>query len=349
MRCHNVEVSIHKLSSTNAFIAFDLDDAPAAGIVRSAPKILQGGAQDLARSLTYSFATFEMKRGGASAGINATPDERPAAVAAFVEELGPMVSEGRLALSAGKGVSDSDLAALLDADSRHQIATAAVGEDDLATHLAGLGPVVAASTVLSGLAGTRIAIEGFGAHGPALAQAATAQGATVVAVSTATGVRADSSGLDPHELRGEWGESGDALVGDDAEPAWKIFGAEADVLFLGSKMGAVNHETAAKLGVRAVVPHAPLPLTTRALAVLQRADIAVVPDFIATAAPLFAWWPSGDPAVDAVVATATAAIEEAINDTARHTDGGFLGACHRAEAFLGTWQDQLPFGRPLAS
>ena len=29
--------------------------------------------------------------------------------------------------------------------------------------------------------------------------------------------------------------------------------------------------------------------------------------------------------------------------------GPFLGACHTAEAFLSTWQDELPFGRPLAS
>ena len=30
-------------------------------------------------------------------------------------------------------------------------------------------------------------------------------------------------------------------------------------------------------------------------------------------------------------------------------DGPFLGACYAAEAFLSTWQDELPFGRPLAS
>ena len=30
-------------------------------------------------------------------------------------------------------------------------------------------------------------------------------------------------------------------------------------------------------------------------------------------------------------------------------DGPFLGACYAAESFLSTWQDELPFGRPLAS
>jgi hypothetical protein len=30
-----------------------------------------------------------------------------------------------------------------------------------------------------------------------------------------------------------------------------------------------------------------------------------------------------------------------------HAEGPVLGACIRAEAFLGTWVDELPFGRPI--
>ena len=30
-------------------------------------------------------------------------------------------------------------------------------------------------------------------------------------------------------------------------------------------------------------------------------------------------------------------------------DGLFLGSCYRAESFLGSWRQDLPFGRPLAS
>jgi hypothetical protein len=28
-------------------------------------------------------------------------------------------------------------------------------------------------------------------------------------------------------------------------------------------------------------------------------------------------------------------------------EGPVLGACERAEAFLGTWMEALPFGRPI--
>lgn len=340
---------LHTLSSTDAFVAFDLPDAPAAGIVRAAPKILTGGAQDLARSRTYAFATVGMERGGASAGINAKPEERDGAVAAFVAELTPLVAEGRLSLEAAKGVDPAALAPLDDAADRHPAATATHGGDPLAVHLAGLGPVVAAEKVLGGLEGKRIAIEGFDASGAALADAAAARGATVVAVSTAAGSRADPAGLDPAELRARWAEGPDRLVGDDAEPAWKVFAAAAQVLFTGSKMGAVDHTTAARLEVEAVVPHAPIPYTARALAVMGRRGIAAVPDFVPTAAPLLAWWPTGDPTPEAIVARAVDAVVGALDESAAHDDGLFLGACHRAESFLRTWQDTVPFGRPLAS
>ena len=326
---------LQKLKTTDAFVAIDLDDAPSSGIVRCAPKILQGGAKDLARSLTYAFATLEMQRGGASAGINAKPDERDAAIAAFADELTPQVASGALSLSGGKGVSRAAIEALHAADDRHEVAGHAVGPDDLATHLAALGPVVAAEQVLGGLASKRVAIDGFGANGPALAAAAVERGAQVVAVSTTAGTLHDANGLSPEDLRAQWDSSGAALVGDDADPAWKIFGTDADVLFAGSKIGAINHDTAANLTVKAVVPHAALPFTARALAVMQRDEIAAVADFIPTSAPLLAYWPGESTDPDAIVSRAEEAIRHALEETAGHADGAFLGACHPCRVLPG--------------
>ncbi len=341
---------IHQLTSTDAFVVFDLDGAEAAGVVRSAPKILVNGAKDLARSRTYAFATVEMRRGGASAGINAAPDDRVRAIAAFVEELTPMVAEGTLALEPAKGVEAPALAALAAADGRHPVAATEHRGDPLATHLAGLGPVLAADEVLGGLEGRTVAIEGFAAAGPAIADAAVDRGARVVAVATGAGSVSDPQGLDPVELRAGWARAGDALVGEDAEAREKIFGTDADVLFAGSRMGAIDHTTAEGLSVRVVVPHDPIPYTARALAVMGRAGITAVPDFVPTAAPLLAWWPPmADPTPDAVVAAVTDAVVAALDETLGHDEGGFLGACYRAEAFLATWRASLPFGRPLAS
>ena len=98
-------VGLRKLSSTNAFVVTDLVDVPSFGIVRCAKKILQGGAKDLARSMTYTFASFEMQRGGASGGINALPDEKEEAIENFVSELADDVEAGSLGLDAGKGIA----------------------------------------------------------------------------------------------------------------------------------------------------------------------------------------------------------------------------------------------------
>jgi glutamate dehydrogenase (NAD(P)+) len=209
---------------------------------------------------------------------------------------------------------------------------------------------VAADAATGGLDGKRVLIEGFAEHGPALAAAVAARGATIVGISTTAGVQLNAEGLDASELREGWAANGPGLVGEDADAAWKIFGADADVLFAGSKMGAINHDTAGKLNVGAVVPHAAIPYTARALAVMTKNDIVAVPDFVSTAGPLLAYWPA-DAGADAgsVVSAATDAITSIINETKGHDDGGFLGACYRAEAFIKTWQDAAPFGRPLAS
>ncbi len=290
-----------KLKTVDAFIVFDLEDAPeSAGIVRSARKILPGGARDLARSMTYAFATFGMRRGGASAGINASDDDRADAVAKFAAEIAPMVASGRFLPEPGTRVPRAALAPLAGADSR-----AVVGEVAEQARVAGV--VAAAAHVGGGLGGRTVAIEGSEPVCGALAVTVEERGATVVGA-------------------------------DD----------RADVLLAGSKMGVVDHRAAERLQVGALVPYGPVPVTARALAVLGRAGTTVVPDFVAAAGPLFAWWPTGDVAPEAVVPEAVARITASLEEIAGHPDGLFLAAAQRAEAFLATWRDRLPFGRPLA-
>lgn len=291
-----------KLETVDAFIVFDLADAPeSVGIVRSARKILPGGASDLARSMTYALATFEMRRSGASAGINAVDDDRADAVAKFTAEIAPMVASGRFLPEPGTRVPRAALESLAEADPR-----AAVGE--VADQATVAGVVAAAAQASGGLDGRTVAIEGSGPICDALKPAVEDRGATTV------------------EMNGQ-----------------------ADVLFAGSKMGAINHTVAEQLQVGTLVPYGPIPVTARALAILGRAGTTVVPDFISTAGSLFAWWPSGDPTPEAIAADAAAKITTSLEEIADHPDGLFLAAAYRAESFLATWQESLPFGRPLAS
>src|SRR5690606_8695501 len=77
------------------------------------PKVLRDGAQLLARSVTYTFASFGVAgHGGASAGINAKPDGRDSALAGFVDDVRPRAEAGALVLAPGTGLSADDLAPL---------------------------------------------------------------------------------------------------------------------------------------------------------------------------------------------------------------------------------------------
>lgn len=239
-------MKIQKLSSTDAFIAFDLDDAPAVGITRLARKVLQDGAELLARSTTYAFASFGIQKGGGSAGINAEGDDRDPAVASFVDEVKELVSNGRWATDPGLGLSEDDLGELRIIDRRPvELWTAG-----LATELTARGAVAAAAAAL----GTEVADLTWSAVG--------------------AGPLVDAAKL-------VLTEAGALASPDLAGPA-----AECDVLFLAGKSGVLDHETVPEVKARAVVPLTAVPVTARAHAELVKAGVVHVPDFLSTAAPL---------------------------------------------------------------
>lgn len=353
---------LHKFSDVDAFVALDLDGAEAAsGPVRWARKILQGGAKDLARSQTYTYAALQMRRSGASAGINAEAPGRGEAVAAFVAEAAALVADGTYLPDAAKGVGEDDLAPLRDGDARN------VGRlGAFATACDGLSAAAAADAAV-GLDGCTAVIEGFSASGPELAAAVVQRGGRVVGLATAEGSLASADGFDPAALAEAWTEHRDKALsalagqGDGTSDGDRtgdsgglgapgaLWGIGADVVFAGSKMGIVHHGIAEGLGCRALVPSGRLAFTSKALAVCRRGGVAAVPDFVALAGSTIAAWSNPDTSDDEVRAEITETVTALMVEALTSDDGPFLGACYAAEAFLSTWQDELPFGRPLAS
>ena len=341
---------LHKFSDVDAFVALDLAGAGAAsGPVRWARKILQGGAKDLARSQTYTYAALQMRRSGASAGINAEAPARAEAVAVFVAESGALVAEGTYLPDAAKGVADADLAPLRDADPRNADRLDAFG-----SQCDGLSAAAAADAAV-GLDGRTAVIEGFSASGPALAGAVAERGGQVVGLATAEGSLTADGGFDPVALAEAWAKHGDKALGalagseDGLGRPGELWGIGADIVFAGSKMGIVDHGVAEGFKCRALVPSGRLAYTSKALAVCRRNSIAAVPDFVALAGSTIAAWSSPDTGDDEVRAEITETVTALMADALSSDDGPFLGACYAAESFLSTWQDELPFGRPLAS
>lgn len=282
-------MKVDKLTSSDGFVVTDLDDATTSvGIVRLAPKVLRDGAQLLARSVTYAFASFGVAgHGGASAGVNARPDGRDAALAGFVDDVRSRAEAGGLALAPGTGLSAADLAPL------------------------GWGDVDVELTAAGALAAGRVA----GPHD--WRTAAVVGTGPVVDAAVAQLTKADATLVDPR------------------------YDAACDVLFVAGKAGVLDHATAGVVQARTIVPLTPVPVTARALAVLGKADRVVIPDFLATAAPLLAVYDAdgGDP---------VQRVHTAVTDLADQGTGLWLAAAKRAEENLATWTAEKPFGRPLA-
>lgn len=168
-------MNVQRLSSTNGFIVQDLDAATvSAGPVRLAPKVLRDGAVLLARSATYAFASFGIEgHGGASAAVNATPEERDAALAAFVDEVRAPAEAGSLRLWPGLGVTNLDLEPL--------------GWDDPDPILQAAGALAAARAVLGAagsgdLAGQKVTVVGAGPVVDAALEASKESGASLTDV-----------------------------------------------------------------------------------------------------------------------------------------------------------------------
>lgn len=303
-------MALTKLSSTDAFIVTDGSnaDAPATGVVRTGKKILQSSAGDLARSVSYSFAAFEVQRVGASAGINAEGDAVAPATDAFVADVVDRVQSGSLQLDPGKGTAAAALASLADAANRPALAGSVEATS---------AGVVAAGAWANGgsLDGATFAVEGAGPVVDQLLADLVAAGASHVVVEAA-----------------------------EKKP-WMIWGAKADLIFAGSKPGTLTHQGAPFVKAKAIVPWGPIPFTTKAFAELDRAGVTMVPDFLSAAGGLLPGNVNGTAeSANDIAALVTAALE-----ASAHDDGVLLGACYRAEAFIGSWLGEKLFGRPLAA
>ncbi|MGH9229080.1 MAG: hypothetical protein ACRD07_10220 [Acidimicrobiales bacterium] len=190
-------MKVQRLSATDGFIVFDLDAATkCAGVARLAPKVLQDGAALLARSVTYSFASFGVaEHAGASAGINAKAENRDESVKAFVDEVGPLAESGRLRLAPGLGLAADDLAPLgwtapdaaLAAAGALAAARIAGPLDWRTAGVVGSGPVAEAATAQLAAEGAALAEPRFDAECDVLLVAGKAG---VLDHPTAEGVRA---------------------------------------------------------------------------------------------------------------------------------------------------------------
>jgi glutamate dehydrogenase (NAD(P)+) len=253
----------------------------------------------LARTMTWKWAAVDLFHGGAKAGILGDPHapDKEKILRAFARALHDEVP-AEYVFGLDMGLGERDAAVFLDELGDHGAAVGlprALGGlpyDELGVTGFGVAEAADAAATESGwrLAGSRVAIQGFGAVGEAAARRFVELGATVVAVSTAAGAVHDPEGLDVARLSGLRADVGDDCVREygNAQPADVALSVPADVLVPAAREDVIDDGIALATTARLVVEGANLPTTSRAREILAKRGIPVVPDFIANAGGIVA-------------------------------------------------------------
>ena len=334
---------VHHLSSVDGEIVFDIDPevvGTAAGGTRLADDVTVDEVALLARSMTYKFAAFEQRLGGAKAGIRQRLlDTRDETLQRYCDEIRPMVEARRFLTGADLGTRTADFAPL-DRDPAPSVFDATIDGVGFEEVVTGLGVVAAATAWLGDLEGRSVAVEGFGKVGHGVAREVVRRGGRVVAVSTLHGAIADGAGFDVDELVDARREHGDRFVrhlGLDVHLPGELHGLAVDVLVPGARTGVLDRALAGTVQARVVAPAANAPYTAEGLDVLRAARVVALPDFVCNAGAVLAYQaPPGLTAAE-VLRRVEREIGERITAARLAKMDPFRHATVLAETFLATW------------
>ncbi|WP_232664090.1 Glu/Leu/Phe/Val family dehydrogenase [Pseudonocardia sp. TRM90224] len=287
-------VADHRTGMRGVLVLDNTSRGMGKGGTRMSPTLTVSEVARLARTMTWKWAAVDLFHGGAKAGILGDPQapNKEEILRSFARALANEVPR-EYVFGLDMGLSERDAAIMADELGERGAAVGlprALGGmpyDELG--VTGFGVAEAADAAAEhiglGLAGARVAIQGFGAVGTAAARRFAELGATVVAVSTAAGAVHDPAGLDVEALLKLQAEAGDAAVVEygGTRPADELLHVECDVLVPAAREDVIGTDIAGATTARLVVEGANLPTTPEARAVLAARGVTVVPDFIANA------------------------------------------------------------------
>jgi glutamate dehydrogenase (NAD(P)+) len=277
--------------STLGAIAIDSTVAGRArGGLRISPRADGSEVRSLARAMTLKYGFLGLPQGGAKGAALGDPegplDERRRVLSAFARAAAPVLQSGLYLPDADVGTRNADIRGMLETagvrPKRREWRGERSGFWTATTVLAALRE--AAVRTGPPLVGSRIAIEGFGAVGSALAALVVEAGSRVVAVSTSRGAVRDAEGLDVHRLQSAVAEVGSDFVRTfegERLPIADLLELDVDYLCPCAVGGTIGPDNAARIRARAVVPGANDAIAAAAEAILHRRGIVCVPDFLA--------------------------------------------------------------------
>jgi len=134
------------------------------------------------------------------------------------------------------------------------------------------------------IAGSSVAIQGFGNAGSFIAKILHDKGAKIVAISESRGALYDPNGLDIEsliELKAQHGRV--TPLFDEVIPNEKLFEIDCDILIPAALSNQINKENAHLIKANIVAEAANGPTTPEATKILTDRDVLIIPDVLASA------------------------------------------------------------------
>jgi glutamate dehydrogenase (NAD(P)+) len=275
---------------------------PYKGGLRYHPTVDEDHATALAILMTWKTAIVDVPYGGAKGGINCDPGELSRfelerITRSFVERTKEVIGPTTDIPAPDVNTNADVMAWIMDEYTRHcGFSPAVVTGKPL--HLfgsegreeaTGRGVMYALDEALKDqggeLAGTTVALQGFGNVGSHAARLIAERGGKILAVADHLGAVSNEAGLDVPALVA-WASEHRTVAGfagGDAFDGSEIVTWPADVLIPAALEDAIDESNAGDVRARIVVEAANAPTTPAADEILHRNDVLVVPDILANA------------------------------------------------------------------
>ncbi len=284
-----------------------------AGGIRMAPDITVEELARLARAMTYKFASYRLKVGGAKAGIKADPlsKNKDLLITSFAKAIKTYIVEDRYICGPDMGTYDRDIERIFSIIGKPELTPKPLGMkkngfpvEELFT---GYGVCYCVEAVFNHLKSKgefkenykpRIILEGFGKVGVGIAMSLKELGYKLTGVSTINGGIFDDDGLDLDKLLELKHQFGDDLVKQyesknlvkvEKEKLFELSSEyPSDFLIPGARQDVINSENIDKIRVKAIIPASNIPYEKGITKILKEKGIIAFPDFVANAGEVLA-------------------------------------------------------------
>ena len=276
---------------------------PAKGGMRYHPSIDPDEMRALAMLMTWKCALVGVPFGGAKGGVACDPTvlsegELERLTRRFTSELQGIIGPERDIPAPDMGTNAQTMAWMMDTYSMHRgysvpgVVTGKpveLGGSQGRAEATGQGVVYciqeAANCIGLDLAGARVAIQGFGNVGGAVARLLHRLGARIVAVADIGGGVFRGDGLDPETLRRYLQEMGSVAGAPGTEPIGRdeLLRLDCDVLVPAALEGQITAANAGDVRARILAEAANGPTLPEADPILRERGVLVIPDILCNA------------------------------------------------------------------